>query len=372
MWKINPENQLTRIGDGKSSDIVWVPSETAVFYRAELPLNQKKIWAQTVGFMLEDKIIELVDDLHFAIGVPDNQEGIPVATLPIGKIEEWLTLLKDKRIKATYIWLDFLAIPFDNAGDYDAVLWHEQGRCILRLGEQECVTGTLEWLFSLTRIMSEINRVQVYSDNIPDLPEAWREEALDLPCSLEECMIGIGKRRLPVNLMQGSICPESAMSVWFSPWYATAVTLLFLAGTYLVGLGFETRSLNAHATVLGKVTEKTFLENFPNQKQIFDVRLQVSRLLSGADSGGRKTKNRLWQIIKTLDPIMNACKPCRMESIKLRSASIVLTLSSSAKLNPVIEKIKRLPGITVKTEKMANKGKREQTRLELALKPDAS
>ena len=371
MWRINSNNQLTEIGSDKIANIVWVPSDKGVFYRAELPLNQKQIWAKTVGFLLEDQSIDDIEDLHFAIGIPDGHEkGVLVATLPLTLIEQWMQILKRKKIRAQTIWFDFLAIPFD--GSCDAVVWHEDGKCILRLGQQECVVGSAEWVFSLSKITASLGRIRIYSDDITSLPQEWQERAEGLPGRLEERMVRLGQQKFTLNLMQGSICLESRLMTWLKPWYATAAALVFLLGIFLVEVSFEAKALKAHTSVLKKVTEKSFLEYFPDEKRVFNIRKQTAQRLSTMSSGGGRKRGQLWQLMKRLDRVLSACKPCRMEKMELQSTSVILDISTRNSFGQLIKSIEAIPKIRVSSNKHADREGRKQMSVRISIGSDTT
>ena len=370
MWRITPDNELLRIGASDADDVVWLPSGDMVFYRAELPLKRKQLWAQTVPFVLEEKLIGAVDAMHFAVAEPDEKDGVPVATLPLPMMEAWLLLLKEKNVKPRAMYPDFLAIPFNSVSN-QPVLWHEHGRCFLRLGQYEGVSGSPEWVAALAGVAGCDLTARILSDDAQALPEHWRNRAELLPGSLEEQILETEHHKLSLNVLQGIFRPASTVLIWFKPWYRVAAALLVLASLYLAGMSIETRSLNAQTEVLRKVTERTFLAYFPEQQGGRDIRGQMFRLLDEVQEEAMRWKQSSWQAMVMAEQALSSCKACRVESMELDTSEVRLWISTSKDPDTIVQKLKSVSALEVSSKNLPDLGKRKQLLAVLKVNPES-
>ena len=362
MWRITPDQQLLLLSDDRPG-VVWVPSDEMVFFRAELP-ERKQLWSQVVSFALEEKLIHSVESIHFAVGTPDDQEGVPVATVPLTTIERWMALLKTKSIKPVAIYPDFMAIPTQ---EEQVVVWHESDRCFIRLSAQEGINASLEWSHILLTHTKADTNLCIFSDNPENLPAEWAKSAKALPMTLEQQMIQISKTLLPMNLMWGHLSPSSETWVWLRPWSRVAMVLFALIPLYLGDLHLKTRSFDAQTKVLDRVIEKTLQEYFPNQTMPKgNFRAYMSRLINQVQLDLTQTQNSTWQAMLALDVVLSSCKPCQVEAIKLTKSRLSLDIATSKDTQSIVALLKKFTRWKITSEKLTNAGQRKQIRIILS------
>ena len=228
MWYLDKENNLKRVPNSKSGAQVWVPGEEMVFHEIDLPLNRRHAWPQLAPFALEEKLIGDIEDFHFAVGTPNDNGQVPAMTIAREKMDMWMEIFNDNSLRPEKIWPDILAVPYDE----QPVLWHEEGRCLLRLDAQTGLAGSPEWLGALIKTQAEsFIKIKVYSNDAEALPESLRQRVEALPRPLIECMAEAPHApAAAMNMLQGSYRPSSPLKTWLEPWMgATAAGLLGLS-----------------------------------------------------------------------------------------------------------------------------------------------
>ncbi len=361
MWRIDSDNELHHLAGPK--DIVWVPSDQMVVYRADLPLKSKQVWEKTVPFVVEDQLLNRVETMHFAIGQMEEDEGIPVICTPLSAMREWMDSLAERGIKPRVVYPDFLAIPFDQDTERP-VLWCQNDYYYLRFGLQETISGSLEWVRSIVEVKSYGADLRIFSDNPQSLPEDWRVRVESSPHSLEELMIQAANQSLPVSLLQGAFKPTSLILTWLKPWYWAAMLLLVLAALFLAELRIKAYSFNVQAATLEKATERIFAAYFPDEQLGgANVRVHLSRLLDRLQNEVVERKAGPWRLMLTMEPIFSSCAACEVERIKLDSKVLKMEVSTSKNFNSVMQEISKLPNIKVGSEPLSARENRKKVRL---------
>ena len=367
IWKFSPGGTLTALSPDVGGDAgVWVPSERITFCRAELPPGRQNVWEQTVGFALEEQLIAPVDEQHFAIGhAGDSDVGVPVAVISTREMEAWFEDLREKNLKPKAIWPDVLAVPFEEGR---AVVWHENERCLLRLGRQNGVVGSPEWVATMLEVSGQTGVARVFSDAAEALPEALRERAEPLPGSFDERMLeGPDEGAAAMNLLQGLFRPVSAIRAWGAPWRWAAAAVAAVFALHLAGLAAEIRIMDAAVASLKEATVELYKQHFPEQELVSDLRAQVERRMSQVQGGVVKRETSPWQALARIEPAISSCKACRVEELNLKGASVSLIMSSSATFDELLRKIRKLDGVKVSSKPLPDDRERKQLRLELTL-----
>ena len=236
MWHINQENELIHL-EGPEK-IVWVPSDQLVFHQVDLPQENKRAWDQMVSFALEEKLLNSIDHMHFTIGEIVEEEGATVVSLPLHLMEQWMQILKQNKIKANKVYPDFLAIPCDGEGT-QSVLWCENEMCSLRIGKQQNLVGSVDWLHAIAKIRS-LSEIRVFSDESVKLPQEWHVLAESLPGRLETLFQQAATQSQPINLLQGTFRAAPLFLESLKPWYWSGVALVVLFALFLGEMQIKT------------------------------------------------------------------------------------------------------------------------------------
>lgn len=363
MWRIDSDNELHHLAG--PDNIVWVPSEQMVVYRADLPLESRQVWEQTVAFVLEEQLLHKVDEMHFAIGQTEESESVPVVCVPLSLMHVWVDLLTRHRIKPRAVYPDFLAIPFDQTSK-QPVFWHQSEWCCLRFGLQDAISGSLDWVRSIIQLKSYGDNLRIFSDSPQSLPEAWRSFAEPLPNRLEERMVEVERQSLPVSILQGAFKPTAQILALLKPWSWAAVVLLLLTALFFTELQVKAHFFNTQAIAMEKLTGRIFNAYFPADNLIgAEMRSYMSRRLEQLqdDVAGRQAEADAWQMMLAVEPIFSSCAACIVERIKLTSGVLKIEISAAGELDSILAKIDGLADTKVKSEPLSAAKGRKKVRL---------
>lgn len=351
---------MLQLPASKPAPQVWVPSDEVVFYKIALPLNRRYAWAKLAPFALEERIIGELDDFHFALGALQKDGQLPVAAVKKESMDAWMALLLEHSLSPEKIWPDVLAVPYEGGG---AVLWHEGGRCLLRLDGQTGVAGSLEWLSALMDLRSDsLSKIKVYSDAVDQLPESLRRRAEPLPRPLSACM---AEPALPpaaaMNLLQGSYRLSSPLTVWFYPWMKAAAAGLVALSFYLVNTFIQTQTIDDQNIRMRQSMMRFFQNHFPSG-DARSMRASVDDLVKRLERGVDAMSASPWLALLRVDRILSQCEACRVEKINLNKEFVSLEISSSAALDSLLSSLEEIENLETEVRSLNDLSEEGETR----------
>ena len=331
MWKLTPDStvvELTPSVGGAAADIVWVPSERLSFTDCQMP-PARKMLRQMVSFALEDRMLEPIEKLHFALGEP-SEDTIPVIVVSHQQMDEWRESLDSKEITARMFLPDIYAIPYEEGR---VSIWHEGDRCLLRNGTHSGFVGSLEWISVIAGLESYTNRLDIYSDHIESLPEEWRTVARPLLAPLEQVMERFDGKDT-IDLLQGDYRTVNPVVTWLQPWRAAAAIALVALVAHIGNMVFDIRLLDAQTAELESATAKLF-KTIDTSGNLRNLRVQVSRQMKNLQEHKSKSEDSAWQIMTKLDRALSGCGSCRVEALELGTDTASIKLRSEGDLEKV-------------------------------------
>ena len=310
--------------DSKS---LWVPSERVGLHSIPIPSAPERKWAELIPWMLEDRLLQPVDEMHFVVAGRDDQQ-LHILAVSQQDMREWLRIADNAGVAASAMAPDFMALTWE-AGIV-SVGWRE-GMLLVRDGIYSgfAASPNVGWVM-LDGILKNSSVMPRLSISLPDedmVPEHLREAA-----SINSSSIDWQFTSFPsLNLMSAEFKPKAASSVWFH-WWPVAVStfaVLFLAVFYLQVasraleadvLTLEQQLLTSHTRVFGGA--KPSLSEFRSIAES-----KIDRLF--------KQQKSLQQEplvgIAALNSFMTACQ-CELHSMIANKSGVQLKLSGGSKL----------------------------------------
>jgi general secretion pathway protein L len=243
--------------------------------------EEKKHIGSSLPFMLEERVAEDIDSLHFAAYPLDRLE-LAVAVCTEEKMVDWQGRLAD--LAAINQWLpEPLLLPWQS-GEWCLVLEDEQA--VVRTGlcegfaiERDLVPALLE---GALQEGGEPEAVIIYgteqaadTDLVPAglAPKVqWRRG------NLYSAMLISGQPAPPLNLLQGAWAPRLPLGRWWRQWRAVAMVfvaafVLQLGATYV-----DYRNLKRDNLALRQAVQESYRRAFP-RGQVVDAEKQLRRQL---------------------------------------------------------------------------------------------
>ena len=310
--------------DSKS---LWVPSERVGLHSIPIPSAPERKWAELIPWMLEDRLLQPVDEMHFVVAGRDDQQ-LHILAVSQQDMREWLRIADNAGVAASAMAPDFMALTWETG--IVSVGWRE-GMLLVRDGIYSgfAASPNVGWVM-LDGILKNSSVMPRLSISLPDedmVPEHLREAA-----SINSSSIDWQFTSFPsLNLMSAEFKPKAARSVWFHWWPVATSTfaVLFLTVFYLQiasraleadVLTLEQQLLTSHTRVFGGAKPSLSEFRYIAESKIDRLFKQQKSLQQEPLAG-----------IAALNPFMTACQ-CELHSMIANKSGVQLKLSGGSKL----------------------------------------
>lgn len=195
---------------------LWLPTEWLAVHSVERPTMAEKKWRPLLGYLLEERLAEPVDQLHFAL-VGGDANTVDVAVVARSVVEAVVEKAVSCGIDCVALVPDFYALPWDGA---TAQLSINEGRWLLRLGEQRGFAGGADLAEPLLcEWLAQHPEAKVAIANPAEQP--LPTEIIDRATAASGAVNWQFAALPAVNLLQGSYQPKTVHR-----WRARAITAL--------------------------------------------------------------------------------------------------------------------------------------------------
>jgi len=323
---------------GNRRVVVVIPSESILLTTVNLPGVRGTRLRQAVPFALEDRLVDDVDNLHFALA-DRNGDDIPVAVIGRDILRSWCDGIAAAGLQPAVVMPDCLAVPY-NDGQPMAV--QHAGRVLLRDGLASGFAATEQ---SFTTLLQA---------------RGWA--GVDpLPLSGDALLQTLVAQALapPINLLQGEFARRGARVESLSRW---RVPIALTAAWAVLGLGLwiaDYRAVAAEQRALQGEIAALFQTMLPGEPMV-DPRLQIQRKLGGgADSG------ELLFMLALLAEGMTAAGNPELGSMTYRQGSLEVSVSTNRaeQVEQLRERMASAGQYSVSIESASSRGDRIEGRL---------
>ncbi|MEM8660979.1 MAG: type II secretion system protein GspL [Pseudomonadota bacterium] len=280
------------LSDQRTAVIFAAPGADVRLLRLTLSSEEKKHIGKSLPFMLEERVADDIDQLHFASVVLDKLE-LGVAICHAGTMEHWRELLAD--MPGVRSWLpEPLLLPWQQ-GEWCIVL--EGNEALVRFDACGGFSSERELLPAmLTGAIADYGKpdtVVVYGENQNDdlalLPDVlhgaaqWRRGNINSALLLTEAPFPA------LNLLQGQFANRLPLTRWWQQWRAVAAVLAVAFILQLVATYSDYRQLSKENVELRAAIEASYRQanprgNAPNPE--LQLQRQLSALRGSGDASG--------------------------------------------------------------------------------------
>jgi len=264
--------------------IVLIPTTKISLNYIKIPTRSFQQLRQAVPFHLEEKFVDNIEELHFALGKKDKEGGVTVASIQHSLIKQVLSLFEKKKLQPTVLMPDVLAIPYPIDG---WAILYLNGLALVRTGEQSGFAIEVELLsFILEMVLNETSKntpkiIWLYQSsywkwdlNFPNLVEKILP---DHPLGL--LANNIEKSKI-INLLQGEYRKQSPIQQYIKPLILTAALTFSLGIVQIVAMFQELQTLRQTTHDLSQQIETLYKNTFPQSKKIVNPRAQMAAKLN--------------------------------------------------------------------------------------------
>lgn len=342
------------LGDKTAEEvIVIVPGEAILLTTVALPPLSRSRLLKAIPYQLEDKLIDDVNQCHFALADTKFKTEVPVAVVTQQTMEEWLNRLTDYGIAANALLPSMLALPYSDAS------WHVMiyaDMAVVRKGKYAGFTvdqQNLKTLLLLALSHSEhpIESIHIY--NFSDTPLALELNSIPIHETTirhDQLMNFFDQwlnEKPVINLLQGNYRVKQT-SAWIKK-------IMVLSGIFILtgmlwafvsdGISYFILQKNNHSLEL--VINSIYKKHFPNATSLIAPR---ERMASEFKKNNLQQNNFL-QGLSLIGQSLKQIPGLELQELQFKESEFYLTFLV-ASIDPVDELIKQLhaAGLTAKQQ----------------------
>ena len=326
--------------------VLVLPADKVLLKQLEYEEAEKKLLANTVPYNLESDISEDIEQLHFALGEPE-ETTVDVAVISKQVLNDYLLPLREQGLQLR------AAIPEQLLIEREESCWtlvSTNGSYLIRDGWYSGFAIARENLRLALQCISEIG--------LPDTlhivcPEAEQSELVSLlPQELKELVAWKGeqafklmavsewkanyKSHLSLNLLQGEFESPLPWKRWLKQWKMLAALFVLAISLHLISGFSHNASLKKELREINQRIEQVYREVIPSGRIVVpekQLQRKINALKGNADS-------RFIMMYKTVAEVIGAVDGIRMQSMSFNNQQKEIRITLIAPGFNEIEKLR--------------------------------
>lgn len=352
------DRRITNQGDafGSIDDLratpmqLWVPTERIGFHQVEVPTAPERKWPQLIPWLLEDRILQPVEEMHFVIAGRTDNNQLQVLAVSREDMQHWCRVAENSAVAASSMVPDYLALPWE-AGRIN-VGWRE-GTVVVRSGPDQGFAASPEIAWAMIdRLIQSAEVAPRLSISIPD--QSLVPQYLGQTADINDSNIDWEFTDIPAtpNLLQGDFKPRSSQTS-----QASWLPVMGLAALALVLLFAYLQISN---NLLGKQVQQLEQQLVSGSSKLFgtgninaaDVRSLAEQRLSYLFAQQQSLRSGAVVGLTALDALMSDCE-CNLVSMTAGGDKLSLVIDSGSKLK---SRALNIPGYQTSITQQPNRG----------------
>lgn len=355
----NLDSYVTNEGEAfesvAGSDVVkmdlWVPSESVTVHCIDVPTAPKRKWPELIPWMLEDRLLQPVEDMHFVVADQAVDGQLQVLVASQADIQEWQRVAQNSGVLPRAMYPDFLALPWEEGRI--AVGWRD-GLCVVRLGVAEgfAASPDIAWAMICGFLDQQQQAQPRISVSIPQseiIPQRISELA-----DINDSPIDWQFSQLPAqfNLLSGDF-KSQASSGGFLQWLPAALLAILSLVLSTVYIQLASASINEQISSLETQLSQGYSSLFQGRRPEPDqVRAETENQLQQLFIQRRGLSSAPVAALMALDKLMVGCG-CQLSSLQTTDNGLVMQIANGAALK---ERVPNIPGYQIAITQQADKG----------------
>lgn len=287
--QIGSLGELSSICNGRKVALV-IPGNLLTYASVQLPATDRERMMRALPYAMEDRIIDEVDNLHFAINSwKDNQ--VNLSAISRQQMDFLIERMNNHGISADYIFPDIFMLPYKKAhwtvlvtskytlvrtGKYSGFTadnYNSQQILSLNLAQSATLPASITVIYrdepeelDLQKLISDYPSVSFSSEKYnDDFVKIFSENFSE---------------NLPFTLLQGKYSKhEQLANIWRS-WRPVAVLLVVFIILYITSLSINVVQLNKRIATVDKQINTLFRKTLPDTKKVINPRAQLQQRIA--------------------------------------------------------------------------------------------
>ena len=329
---------------------LWVPSERISMHLIDVPSAPERKWSALIPWMLEDRVLQPVETMHFVINRHSGNNQLQVIAVSHEDMQQWQQVAHNAGVAVNLMVPDFLALPYESGRI--TVGWRN-GLLLVRSGTDTgfAAKPNLGWAL-IDSLLAASNISPRLSISLPDetlVPDHLRDLADINDASIDWQFVDMP---IGFNLLTGTF--KSASSVTYSKGWLPTIGLAALAiGLLVVYLQISSNALRINVQALEKQSLSSYSRLFRGRAP------EVAQIIGSAEQRLTKLRKQKAAIgagsmaaLVAIEDLMTACN-CDLRSLSADAQGIRLEIDNGAKLKA---KTLSIPGYQITLTQLPDGG----------------
>jgi general secretion pathway protein L len=358
--------------------VVLAPAESVLLAQVNIPARNRQRVIQALPYMLEDRLVQDIELLHFAVGAREPDGALNVAVVERTHLECWLERLRAAGIEPDAIVPETLATPFEPGAwtvlvDGDVTIVRTGAQVGFALDSDNLPAMLGHALEDAAEARPE--RLLVYAGADAIDPEWFAGFDVETQMrSLDEDPLVLMARhvdeRVAIDLLQGEYNRRELFGRLYLSGITSAAALAVLLVLYTGMLVHDYASLSREADRLQQAIEETYREAFPDATRIVNPRVQMERGLASLRGGGADAGGFL-DMMRAAAPSLKQIDGLVLQRINYRDhrLDLALTTRDLQHLDRLKQQLGSDTGLDVEIQSASAVGDRVEARIQLRSSP---
>ncbi len=307
---------------------LWVPSELVSLHLVEPPVAPKRKWAELIPWILEDRILQPIEEMHF-VDCGQNADG-QIQVLVVSKLDlqNWQRIAQNSAAVAYGMYPDYLALPWE-AGRI-SVGWRD-GVCLVRYGALEGFAATPEMSWSMIESLLKEDsglKVSLSVPNVDLVPQALVEVADINDAELDW---QFSSPPTQCNLLTGDYgraFSVDALIAWVPVSVLAMATILLSVMYFDIANTNRAQQINQLENNLTQGYSRLFKGRRPEANE---VRFEAEKNIASLFEQRAGLNSQPVAGLTALDRLMSGCG-CQLSALSLSENTIVMNIENGSAL----------------------------------------
>lgn len=306
-------------------EVLWVPSEDVVIHQIEEPTAPIRKWPELIPWLLEERLLEPVDDVHFVILGRNANKTIKVLTTSKQLMRKWLKQANEAQIKQTSLVPDCFALPWQEGTISVA---QREGNLLVRTGQYSGFSAEVDQAWILIEALISVAPTPlpiIFATSIDKVPEKLRAQAQKSARQIDWSSAQVDVNiNLLVNEFQQKQQSKNSPKKW-----AMAALVLISLGLFFAYTAFANNKAKIELAALQQERSEVFNTLFPSlDRALNGIQKPVEQLLENKFKQREVLATSSTLLLSSLDRLLSTCD-CYVESIELDGGQANLRLSKT-------------------------------------------